>query len=95
MFVTKDYQPKRKPLKSSKFGGEKDTMKNMTGQAEIDRLEFEQFLTNLNPDQQRAVNEALCRLNDYVSGAGHKRIFGIIIPAGVARLEKLLTPSPE
>ncbi len=93
MYVTKDYQPKRIPTRTTRFGGENDAMASMTKQAESHWEEFEKFVTSLNPDQQRAVNEALCRLNDYVAGAGHKRIFGIIIPSAIAKLMDALKGS--
>ena len=95
MFVTDGYKPNRTPSLSSRFGGEKDTQRNMTEIAKLQSSEFEQFAKELNPDQQRAVNEALCRLSDYVSGSGHKRIFGIIIPTAVTILSRLLSDSSD
>jgi hypothetical protein len=95
MFVTKDYQPKRIPTRTTRFGGENDAMASMTKQAESHWLEYEEFLKSLNADQQRAVNEALCRLNDYVAGAGHKRIFGIIIPSAIVKLMDMLKSASQ
>lgn len=95
MYVTEGYKPNRMPSVNSKFGGEKDTQSKMTERAKAQSLEFEQFVRELKPDQLRAVNEALCRLNDYVGGSGHKKIFGIIIPNAVTSLSRLLSNTPE